>query len=81
VPKWPADPTGTRRSGSSSVDAAGEVFNPAAFLTAAPNWRSGESFLLADGRRLRILEVRAELAEEMVDVGFNGIFVVEPFGE
>ena len=34
--------------------------------------------LLGDGRRFRILEIRTELLPEMLDAGFNGIFVVEP---
>jgi hypothetical protein len=38
----------------------------------------GETLLLDEGRRFRILEIRTELLPEMLDAGFNGIFVVEP---
>jgi len=38
----------------------------------------GETFLMAHGRRFRILEIRTELAPEMLDAGFDGIFVVKP---
>jgi hypothetical protein len=38
----------------------------------------GETFSLASGETLRILEIRTELAPEMIDAGFNAIFVVEP---
>jgi hypothetical protein len=60
------------------VDEAGDVQDPAGFLTAVPNWTAGETLLLGDGRRFRILEIRTELLPEMLDAGFNGIFVVEP---
>ena len=40
-----------------------------------PNWTVGETFLMAHGRRFRILEVRTELLPEVLEAGFNGIFV------
>jgi hypothetical protein len=33
---------------------------------------------LGHGEKFRILEIRADLLPEMLDAGFNGIFVVEP---
>jgi hypothetical protein len=36
------------------------------FLTAVPNWTVGETFLMAHGRRLRLLEIGTELLREML---------------
>jgi hypothetical protein len=60
------------------VDADGEVCDPAGFVTAVPNWTVGETFSVGSGESFRIVEIRTELAQEMLDMGFNGIFVVEP---
>jgi hypothetical protein len=60
------------------VDDAGDVHDPAGFLTAVPNWTVDETFLMAHSRRFRILQIRTELLPEMLDAGFSGIFVVEP---
>jgi hypothetical protein len=60
------------------VDEHGDGQDPAGFLTAVPNWTVGETLLVGDGRRFRILGIRTELLPEMLDAGFNGIFVVEP---
>ena len=60
------------------VDEHGQVGDPAGFITAVPNWTVGETFLLGHGEKFRILEIRADLLPEMLDAGFNGIFVVEP---
>jgi hypothetical protein len=60
------------------VDAEGDVQDPAGFLTAVPNWTVGETFLMAHRVEYRILEIRTELLPEMLDAGFNGVFVVEP---
>jgi hypothetical protein len=38
------------------VDETGDVQDPAGFLTAVPNWTVGETFLMAHGRRFRILK-------------------------
>jgi hypothetical protein len=59
------------------VDEHGDVQDPAGFLTAVPNWTVGETFLLGRGEKFRILEIRTDLLPEMLDAGFNGIFVVE----
>jgi hypothetical protein len=59
------------------VDEDGDLQDPAAFLTAVLNWTVGETFLLGRGEKFRILEIRTELEKEMLDAGFNGIFVVE----
>ena len=42
---------------------------PPGFLTAVPNWTMGETLLLGDGRRFRILEIRTDLLPEMLDAG------------
>jgi hypothetical protein len=60
------------------VDEHGQVEDPAGFMTAVPNWMVGETFMVAFGKSFRILEIRTELAQEMLDAGFKGIFVVEP---
>jgi hypothetical protein len=66
------------RSSISSSTKPGDIQDPAGFLTAVPNWTVGETFLMAHGRKFRILEIGTELLPEMLDAGFNGIFVVGP---
>jgi len=60
--------------------ADGEPCNPAAFVTAVPNWTVGEEFMVAGGKRFRILgindQVDVEGLEELYERGINGIFVV-----
>ena len=56
----------------------GEPHDPAAFVSAAPNWTIGETFLLSRGEEVRILAIDTELADELIERGFNGVFVVEP---
>ena len=61
------------------VDANQQVLDTAgAFVTAVPNWVAGETFMLAHGETYRILEIRMEIADEFIDAGFNGVWVVEP---
>jgi hypothetical protein len=60
------------------VDEQGEVFDPAGFVTAVPNWTFGETFSIGSGESFHIIEIRAELAPELLDAAFNGVFVVEP---
>jgi hypothetical protein len=38
----------------------------------------GEEFLLGEGEQLRILAIDTDIDDELVNSGFNGIFVVEP---
>jgi hypothetical protein len=52
--------------------------NVGEFFTAVPNWRVGEEFLNGDGRRWRILAIETEIANELLERGFNGVFTVEP---
>jgi hypothetical protein len=60
------------------VDEHGDVQDPAGFLTAVPNWSLGETFSIGSGESFRILEIKTEIADELLDAGFNGVFVVEP---
>jgi len=52
------------------------------FVTAVPNWSEGETFMVAGGKRFRILgindEIDAEGLEELYERGINGIWMVEP---
>jgi hypothetical protein len=59
------------------VDEGGEPLDPVTFITAVPNWSAGETFSLASGESLRIVEIRTGLAPEVVDAGFNGVLIVE----
>ena len=52
--------------------------DPASFLTAVPNWSVGETIVLGEGEQLRILAIETEIADVLVDHGFNGVFTVEP---
>jgi hypothetical protein len=47
------------------------------FVTAVPNWNVGDTFLLPGGERFRILAIQTEIARQLFDAGFNGVFVVE----
>jgi hypothetical protein len=53
-----------------------EPNDPAAFVTAVPNWSVGETIMLGEGEQLRILGIETSIAA--VDHGFTGIFTVEP---
>jgi hypothetical protein len=52
--------------------------DPAAFVTAVPNWSEGELITLGAGEQLRILATQPDIDEELVEQGFNGMLVVEP---
>lgn len=54
-----------------------EPNDPASWATIVPNWDVGETIMLGDGERLRILGIETEI-DELVDHGFNGTFTVEP---
>ena len=60
----------------------GEPPDPAAFVTAVPNWSVGEEFMVAGLERFRILGINDEIdvvrLEELYERGINGIWVVEP---
>lgn len=60
------------------VDGQDQVLDPAGFITAVPNWTAGETFTLGTGETFCILEIQTELAPEILEAGFNGVFVVEP---
>lgn len=49
----------------------GSPFDPPEFVTAVPNWKEGETFLLRPGHVYRIVEVRP--AEDV-----HGEWVVKP---
>ena len=57
----------------------GEPPDPApGFVTAVPEWNVGDTFLLPGGERFRILAIQTEIAQQLLDAGFNAVFVVEP---
>jgi hypothetical protein len=60
----------------------GAVNDPAVFITPMPNYDVGETFMLGDGERLRILHINLELDEDALDVlyaqGIHGMWIVEP---
>jgi hypothetical protein len=58
--------------------ADGEPVDPPDFLVGVPNWSVGETFTVSSGQMFRILEIDAELPDELVEQGFNAIFYVEP---
>jgi len=55
-----------------------EPNDPASWATAVPNWSVGETIMLGEGERLRILGIETEIADVLVDHGFNGVLTVEP---
>jgi hypothetical protein len=60
------------------VDRDGGPADPAVLVTAVPNWSIGETFSIATGARFRIVDIRTDVASEVAEAGFNGVFVVEP---
>lgn len=62
----------------------GDPPDPAAFVTAVPNWSVGEEFMVAGGKRFRILGINNDIdvdgLEELYERGINGIWMVEPLG-
>jgi hypothetical protein len=56
----------------------GEPNDPATLVTAVPNWTVGETFTTGRGHKWRILGIDTEIADELIDAGFNGAFTVEP---
>lgn len=58
--------------------ADGEPCDPPAFVTVVPTWHVGDEFLITPDTKLRILEIDAEIDEQLVEQGFNGIWYVEP---
>ena len=63
----------------------GEPHDPAAFVTAVPNWREGEVLTLGDGERLRIVHINLELdddaLEQLYEQSINGVWIAEPLEE
>jgi len=59
----------------------GEPVDPAAFVTAVPNWREGEEFMVSSGKRFRIVGINEDIdvdeLEALFERGINGIWVVE----
>ena len=60
------------------VDRDGEPTDPAAFVTAVPNWSEGELITVGAGEQLRILATQPDIDVELIEQGFNGTLVVEP---
>ena len=60
----------------------GQPPDPAAFLTAVPNWSVGEEFMVSNGDGYRIVATNDEIdvvgLEELYERGINGIWMVEP---
>lgn len=54
----------------------GEPTDPAALITAIPNWTVGETFTTGCGEERRILAIKTEIADELVEGGFNAVFTV-----
>jgi hypothetical protein len=56
----------------------GEINDPAVFVTPVPNYDVGETFMLGDGERLRILEIAPAIVDELTEFGIGSVFTVEP---
>jgi hypothetical protein len=60
--------------------ADGQPPDPSVFVTAIPNWKVGETFMVGVGKQFRIVakgETSKEL-EELYEQGVHGLRVVEP---
>jgi hypothetical protein len=51
------------------VDRDGEPVDPAAFVTAVPNWSEGELITLGRGEQLRVLATQPDIDERLVERG------------
>ena len=51
--------------------------DPDELVTAAPNWKVGETFLTGQREQFRILRIEAEIADELIDRGISAVFTVE----
>jgi hypothetical protein len=51
-------------------------------VTAIPNWRVGEEFMLSNGSRFRILDINTDMTDDQLEQlhsrGINDIWTVEP---
>jgi uncharacterized protein (UPF0128 family) len=56
--------------------ADGEPVDSPAFVVAVPDWHEGDTFNVS-GQTFRILEIDAELPDELAAQGFNAVFNVE----
>ena len=56
----------------------GEPLDPVAFIAEEDTWNLGDTFPFGAYGTLRIVEVRTEIAVELVEAGFSGVLVVEP---
>src|SRR5262245_61219094 len=56
----------------------GELNEPPVYVTPVPNYGVGETFMLGDGERLRILGIAPVLVDELVELGIGSVFTVEP---
>ena len=57
------------------VLANGEPANPAAFVTANPQWSAGDHFAAGDGSRWRIVAIEPNLSDA---AEFDALWTVEP---
>jgi hypothetical protein len=58
--------------------ASGEMPNPAVYVTAVPNWQVDEELTLSSGERLRIAAVVTDVPDDLLELGVNAIWAVEP---
>jgi hypothetical protein len=55
-----------------------EPTDPAAFVTAVPNWSEGEVITLGSGKQLRVVATQPTSPRRLIERGFNGMLIVEP---
>jgi hypothetical protein len=56
----------------------GDPFNPPALVTPVANWEVGEVVMLGPDEQVRIVEIDTEMDRQLLSLGFNAIFYVEP---
>ena len=56
----------------------GEPVDPAMFEVAVPDWEEGQTFTTGRGKWWRTVAIETDIADELVDHGFSGVFTVEP---
>ena len=55
----------------------GETNDPVVFVSPIRKWSVGETFLLSEGERLRILGIETEIDDLLVRRRFAAVFTVE----
>jgi hypothetical protein len=60
------------------MEAGGEPYDPAVFLTTEPQWSTGDVVVLGRDKRFRILDIAPSTAEARAELDVVAVWTVEP---